>query len=157
MRQTGIVSWDTVANFKADTTVTQQKDDEVRIADILKTGTTWVAVPAGAEVPDDLYMVQKTNDTSLTFWASSAKSLILSAGNLAYSALFDNTEEVVALAVPDAVVGGAYAIGVVSGLPADVSLAVEPCTTAGKINVVVSTNSGATLTAGTAVVNIYAV
>lgn len=157
MRQTGVVSWATVAAFKADTTVTQQKDDEVRIGDILKKGTTWIAIPAGAEVPDDLYTVKKTNDTSLTFWASTVNSLILSAGNLAFSTLFDNAEEVVALAVPGAKVGRAYAIGVVSGLPAAITVSVGPCTTADTLNVVILNNSGATLTAGTAVVNIYEV
>ena len=57
--------------------------------------------------------------------------------------------------VTGAEVAKAYAFGVVSGLPTDVELLIQPVVTNDKVVFLLKNNSGSTLTAGNILVNIY--
>lgn len=161
-RQTDLITYPTLTAFKADTIIGQQISDEVQIEDILSPGVTHVARLSGAETPDDLYIVRKTNHTSVppnvsdvTFWASSVNKLVAGNVNVAFSALPDNAEETVTVTVTGVVPGKAYDIGVVSGLPTDVELILTAEVAVDTLKFIFKNNSGVTLTAGTAIVNVY--
>ena len=77
--------------------------------------------------------------------------------NLDFTALFDNTEEFIAVTVTGVTAGSAYAIGIVSGLPAGTTLELEENHGADTLNFSFENNSGVTLTAGTIVVNVYTI
>lgn len=156
MKQKRLLSWPDLATFKADTSVEQQANDTVRINGLLKPGTTWIAVPAAGEVPDDNYLIQKDNDTALTFWASAVSRLLAPGISLPLSDLLDNTETLEPLFVPGAVPGGAYAMGLISG-DMGLRLSVQPCVTPDEIVIRVKNNSGALVPATTMMLNIYAV
>ena len=153
-RQIGVVTYPTLASFKADTLIVQQVSDVVQIEDVLEPGVTHIARNAGSETPDDVYTIQKTNDTSKTFWASSIDELVEGNVNVAFGALPDGTEQTVTVAVAAAAPGESYEFGVISGKPADVELSILNVT-AGNIDFLVRNNTGSTLTAGTIVLNLY--
>lgn len=153
-RQFGIVTYATVAAFKADTLVDQQVGDVVQLEDVLSPGVTHVSRAAGAETPDDVYTVKKTNDATKTFWASSVNELVAGNLNVSYSALPDGIEEEVTVAVAPAVVGVSYEFGVISGKPNGVEIRILEVM-AGNIVFIVKNNTGAPLTAGTIILNLY--
>jgi hypothetical protein len=154
IRQNGLKTWPTVAAFKADNTIAQQLDDQVQLNDVLSPGVVHTSRVAGAETPDDVYMVRKTNDSTLTFWASSVNTLIAGNASVPFGAIPDNAEEVVPVAVPNAIAGEPYVFGVISGKPAGVELIILEVN-AGEIVFLFKNNTGSALTAGTVNVNIY--
>jgi hypothetical protein len=153
--QEGIQPWDTVAEFMADTSITQHEGNEVILKDVLDPGVTHVAYLAGAEVPDGKFSVRKTNDASLTFWASSINKQIADAENLAYPSVRNSVHQNISIAVAAAEVGESYDFGVASGLPVGVELTIQPVVVAGTIPFIIKNKSGATITPGNIVVNIY--
>lgn len=154
-RQTGTVTWNTLAAFKANTSIEQQESDEVQIKDVLSEGVTHIARNAGTETVDDVYTIRKTNDATKTFWASSVNKLVAGNVAVAYSALPDGVEDVITVAVPGLAVGSPYDIGVISGLPAGCSVVMERVTTANSMTIRISNNTGVSQAAGTLQVNVY--
>jgi len=156
--QTGIVTYTTDVLFKADTIMAQQVGDEVQLLNILSPGVTHIARTASTEVPDNIYTIRKTNDATKTFWASIVSNLLKGNVAVAMPALVDNAEhEVTVTGVTGATVGKAYEIGVISGLPAGVRLTMQPVVTANTVKFLITNNTGATLTAGSILTNIYSI
>lgn len=154
MKQKRLLSWPSLAAFKADTSVEQQANDTVRIDGLLKTGTTWIAVPAAGETPDDQYLLQKDNDPALTWWASAVSRILASDVALSLMDILDNTETIETVSVPGAVPGGAYVLGVTSDTQ---GLLVSPmqCVAPDELAIRVKNSTGALVPATTLTLNVY--
>lgn len=147
----------TVAEIQAGTGVDAQINDQARATDLGDFGKVLIFVDDTTTPDDGEFTLEETGQAGRWRQEEVASSLVGSALNVPFTALFDNTEESITVALAGVSAGNAYVIGIVSGLPADTTLELEENHGAGTLNFKFENNSGATLTAGTIVVNVYQV
>ena len=145
----------TLAEVQAGTGIDAQHNDTARVSDVGKApGSVFYFIAGDTTADDSLYNVEETGEAGR--WRRKGSNIVAGSLNVPFTALIDNTEEIVPVAVADAVVGKSYAIGVVSGLPTGVEVELdENVPSAGNLDFIVKNNSGATLTASNIVVNVY--
>lgn len=146
----------TAAEIQSGTGIDAQFNDQARATDLGNFGRLFIFVDDTTTADDGEYTLEETGEAG-RWRAEDVNSLVSANVNVPFTALFDNTEEGIVVAVAGVAVGSAYAIGVVSGLPAGTTLELEENHGSGTLNFSFKNNSGAQLTAGTIVVNVYAV
>ena len=156
-RRNGITEH-TVAEIQAGTGIDAQDNDKCRASDLGDFGREFIFLNDDTTTPDDAtFTLEETGEVGRWRAQEVASSLIGSAVDVDFTALLDNTEENIAVTLAGVAAGSAYQVGIVSGLPADTSLELEENHGADTLNFRFINNSGATLTAGTIVVNVYQV
>ena len=150
----------TLLEIQAGTNIEPQISDEIIVTDLnapIGENFDWIAGDTTAD--DALYTLDEVPYTADGRWRRGGSNLLAGDLNVPFSALFDNTEEPnIDVTVAGTIIGNAYAIGIVSGLPDGVELELEQeVPLADTLRFIVKNNSGATLTAGNAVVNVYEV
>ena len=109
-------------------------------------------VPAAA---DQKYVINDSTNPAGK-WLRAAVSNILGTNlTLSIPQLADGTEELITLAVTGAVPGEAHDLAIFAGGLAGLTYVLQPCTTSGTLSVLVSNNSGATVTSSSPLINIY--
>lgn len=152
--QIGMKTWDTLAEFKADTNITQKKGDEVQIIDTGKPGEQFVGRVPATETADDRYIIAKGG---INFWSSAVNKQVGANINMAFAGLISPTEQTINVAVPGTLIGKTYTVAVVSGLSANVQVVEGEVTTDGTLPVRLINQSGVDEPDGTAVINVYEV
>lgn len=156
-KRTGITDH-TLAVVQAGTTIEAQFNDEILVTDLDDFGRKFIYVNDTVTADDGAFTLEETVQAGVAGrWRAkeAVSSLVGGNVNVPFTALLDNTEESISVALTGIVVGEAYVIGIVSGLPADTTLELEENHGANTLNFTFENNSGATLTAGTIVVNVY--
>lgn len=144
-----------LATVQAGTGIDAQHNDVVRVTDLGKSPGSKFDFIAGDTTPDDSkYNLEETGQTGR--WRRKGSNLVSGALNVPMAALPDNTEDSVDVSVIGVETGKTYAAAVVSGLPANVELELsENVSGADTLTFIIKNNSGATLTTGNIVVNVY--
>ena len=156
-RRTGITNH-LLATLQSGTNIDAQVNDQVRVTDLGSApGRIFYCVAGNAVSDDGEYTIVEGTEANQWRSQEEVNSILATSLNVPFSALLDNTEENVAVAVAGVSAGQGYVIGVVSGLPADVDIELEEDHGAGTLNFRITNNSGATLTASNIVVNVYTV
>ena len=159
-RRTNITHHDTPTTLKQGTvsgggSVVSQIQDEAIVlslgADAMFNFLPAASVTAPA---DGMYVIDDTTNTSGK-WLRAGVSNTLSTHMVSMPQLADGTEELVNFTVPGAVPGESYAFAIVSGAAPGLTYALQPCSATDFLNVLVTNNSGATVTASNPVINIY--